>query len=409
MDNVTHSLVGVTLAELALSKRPSDGTAPSQRTRLALYWSSILSSNLPDFDFFARFFAPKGEAGRLFYLLVHRGITHSLIASLPLALLSAWVCALGFKIKLTRQLFLVSWVAFLLHLFADSWNEYGVHLFSPFYNGWSYGDFVFILEPLIWCTLLPLALGRERLWKSARLFWVLPALLMLWLLWFKPYCSTWVAGGVTGFGLVQWLIYRRYPKPWVPALSLIALLAVFWVQSLRAKSELSRFFEENRAPYSQITEVMTIPAPANPFCWRVMEAFRVIDDYVVEIGTLSLWPKWVSPEDCHFRGNALPSEMSARVQAPLIPSTRAIRWAAEYRASFTELQLLRRKYPSFDAFLGYARFPFWQEQDDLRRIRFGDLRYDQGHGKGFTEFEFSETDQIPKRYPPLLGEVDRGR
>src|SRR4051812_26763726 len=38
----------------------------------------------------------------------------------------------------------------------DFTNSYGVHPFWPFYNGWSYGDSVFIVEPLIWAAAAPL-------------------------------------------------------------------------------------------------------------------------------------------------------------------------------------------------------------------------------------------------------------
>src|SRR5262249_8885402 len=38
----------------------------------------------------------------------------------------------------------------LLHIFADSWNSYGVHPFFPLDNSWYYGDYIFIVEPIVW-------------------------------------------------------------------------------------------------------------------------------------------------------------------------------------------------------------------------------------------------------------------
>ena len=50
----------------------------------------------------------------------------------------------------------VAFLAPLLHIAMDATNSYGVHPFWPFYDGWLYGDSVFIVEPLLWAAAAPL-------------------------------------------------------------------------------------------------------------------------------------------------------------------------------------------------------------------------------------------------------------
>jgi hypothetical protein len=48
----------------------------------------------------------------------------------------------------------------LSHIALDFTNSYGVHPFWPLYNGWVYGDAVFIVEPWLWVLgIPPLLLG----------------------------------------------------------------------------------------------------------------------------------------------------------------------------------------------------------------------------------------------------------
>ena len=84
MDNVTHSLAGLLLAESAVRLRAHrTGEEPSPRFRLVAALSSMLAANLPDSDLF---YTGVG-ADRLVYLLHHRGHTHTvLIAVLGAAL-----------------------------------------------------------------------------------------------------------------------------------------------------------------------------------------------------------------------------------------------------------------------------------------------------------------------------------
>ena len=162
MDNITHSLVGALTAEMAVAflkiKKPE--CVVSRRTRVVFLLSALLGSNLCDLDFIISLLL---KPTRLQYLLHHRGHTHTLIT----APFQAGLIFLGFwlfgkfkkiywdKVEITG-IVLLSFLGVVLHLLFDSLNQYGVHPFWPFYNGWFYADMLFIVEPWVWVTLLPL-------------------------------------------------------------------------------------------------------------------------------------------------------------------------------------------------------------------------------------------------------------
>jgi inner membrane protein len=173
------ALVGETVARHA---RPFGRPAPLRTAlpdgtfRRLVVISLVVGSNLPDADLLYSSFG----GGPLSYVLQHRGYTHTLVGALAAAALWWLVCAAWLR---HRQLPATwrehAWIGAagvtgaLLHLGMDYTNSYGVHPFWPFYNGWVYGDSVFILEPLLWLAAAPLVFVLETL--AAR---VLVALLL---------------------------------------------------------------------------------------------------------------------------------------------------------------------------------------------------------------------------------------
>lgn len=91
MDNITHSLVGAALAEVALRDRAT----PTQR-RL-FFAAGVVSSNLPDLDLLVTGLTPPP----LGYLLHHRGHTHTLVGLVAQGLV-AW--ALCWLLPVVRRL-----------------------------------------------------------------------------------------------------------------------------------------------------------------------------------------------------------------------------------------------------------------------------------------------------------------
>src|SRR5688572_4465604 len=103
MDNVTHSLAGLLLAESAVRLRArrqraepaviaseDEGSAPvSPRFRLVAALSSMIAANLPDADLF---YTGVGR-DRLAYLLHHRGHTHTVVIAVLGAIL-VWLAVM---------------------------------------------------------------------------------------------------------------------------------------------------------------------------------------------------------------------------------------------------------------------------------------------------------------------------
>src|SRR3982750_82933 len=79
MDNVTHSLAGLLLAESGVWLRARrDGGEPAAHFRATAAVSSMIAANLPDADLFYT-----GVGGdRLAYMLNHRGHTHTVVVAL---------------------------------------------------------------------------------------------------------------------------------------------------------------------------------------------------------------------------------------------------------------------------------------------------------------------------------------
>jgi inner membrane protein len=137
VDNLTHTLVGVALAQAGLS-RASRGAAAAV----------VIASNLPDIDVL---FALQGSAA---YLDHHRDLTHSVVGAPVLALVLA-----GLLFAFVRGARFLGLAAAALagvagHIFLDLWTSYGTRVFSPFDHTFYTWDLVFIADPVILVLLL---------------------------------------------------------------------------------------------------------------------------------------------------------------------------------------------------------------------------------------------------------------
>jgi inner membrane protein len=134
LDNITHSLVGVALADLAMGRRGTKVQRP------LFVGAGIIAANLPDLDFaYSRITpAPIG------YLLHHRGHTHTVVGLAVLALMLGFVYRFLPSVREMRpsgqlRFWLLIAIALASHLLLDSLNSYGVHPFYPFDNTWYFG------------------------------------------------------------------------------------------------------------------------------------------------------------------------------------------------------------------------------------------------------------------------------
>ncbi len=147
MDNLAHSLVGLTSAKAGLE-------------RLSPYATTVcvISANAADADFVSLFF---GDRWTL--LQHHRGITHSIIGTIGVGLLVPLLAFVGEQViaRLRRRatrirlggLLIASLIAAATHPVMDWTNNYGVRPLLPWSGRWFYGDLVFIMDPYIWLML----------------------------------------------------------------------------------------------------------------------------------------------------------------------------------------------------------------------------------------------------------------
>ena len=159
MENLTHTLTGILLAQAGLRRWTPRATA-----------IIVVASNLPDIDILSA-----GSA--INYLTYHRHITHSLPAAPVMAALAVLLVEGAYRIRrrTTEPLrwgpaFSVALIATLAHHALDMTNAYGMRLWLPFDDSWSGWDLLFIVDPWVWGILLLAILAPPAL------RFVLPAL-----------------------------------------------------------------------------------------------------------------------------------------------------------------------------------------------------------------------------------------
>jgi inner membrane protein len=302
VDNITHSLVGVALADLTMGRRATKAQRP------LFVGAGVIGANLPDIDFvYSRITPPP-----IGYLLHHRGHTHTVVGLVALAIVL--VCAYRFlpsvrHMRLPGQLrfWLLIAVALASHLFLDSLNSYGVHPFYPFDNTWYFGDSLFILEPSLW-LILGVAVAWNGRTRAARLAAALPMAVLL--------CTIASTGeipldslavlAIVGV-LFAWITFRLSPSMRAAAALgvFVLIVAVFSGTSRLARGATV----DALAPVlrGQIVDVILSPNAASPLCWAVIaiELREADGEYVLWRGTVSQNPAWRAPADCashQFRG-----------------------------------------------------------------------------------------------------------
>lgn len=158
MDNLTHSLIGWTLAETGLKHRTRKGLA-----------ACVLAANMPDIDVFFGW-APWAP------LAMHRGFTHGIVGGVLLMppllagllwLLDRWQRTRGaqFRSGLPMRfgwLLALSYLGALTHPLLDLQNVYAVQLLSPTSERWFHTDGLFIVSPWL------LAIMGTGLWLARR-------------------------------------------------------------------------------------------------------------------------------------------------------------------------------------------------------------------------------------------------
>lgn len=151
MDPVTHGLAGAVLADAGFRQRYG------YQATVALTAGALL----PDIDVL---WSP---ATSVVALETHRGITHSFVGAVGLAVVLGFLLRFFGPEKRWRLLSALSLVGIVFgHLFLDLITSYGIQLYLPFSMARPALDLVFIIDPFLTVPLL-LALGAGILWRRS--------------------------------------------------------------------------------------------------------------------------------------------------------------------------------------------------------------------------------------------------
>jgi inner membrane protein len=378
LDNVTHALAGMLLAEAACVWRGET----RRPVRAAAYLVSALANNLPDIDVLYTWIPEPRPLGSL---LNHRGHTHTLLLGLP----CAWLLGLAIwrwfsrrnpqdATASERRLFVgLALVGVVLHLCMDFANNYGVHPFWPLSGKWLYGDTIFIVEPLWLALAIPvLAETLSQRWLKLTLWVVLAAVLVV--CWFVPFVPTAVRFILLGLTALSSFVARKTDarrRIQFAIAGWLTVALVFGLASARAKANL-RAATTAAFPALDVQDIATTPMPANPSCWEGLVAGEQGGSYLVLRATVALAP--LDAAQCNAGLDVEPS-------APIKPLERAnhggVRWVSEYRASVAKLAELRHDDCRFRALLQFARLPYVSASGSIA----GDLRYDRNPGRDFSD------------------------
>ena len=369
MDNLTHSLIGLSASKAGL-ERLSPGT-----TTLC-----ILAANAPDADILAL------AGGRWSYLHHHRGITHSiagiivLSVALPLVfflvdLLIARIRKRPRKVRL-GGLLIASFLVSATHPLMDWTNNYGMRFLLPWDARWSYGDLVFIIDPFIWVVLGGSAFLLTSRTKLQGLVWLVIAGATTFLVLFgargqsalpnpTPLRIFWVSALIFIVVLLKTEVAGRWrSRTSLTALAIICLYLgfLFGIHSIalnRTQTEASKLAGERG---ESTIKVAAMPTLANPLRWLSM----------------------VETDKATYRFNLnLLGENQSR--------STLVRFEKPSGNESIALAHATREYPS-QVFLSFARFPVINVagEDCLTQtlVQFADLRYTEpGRGRGTFSLE----------------------
>ncbi len=344
MDPLTHTLVGANLAATRLGAK----------TRLAAA-ALVIGANAPDVDAILYFTGHDDLA-----LGFRRGWTHGVLALLVLPFIQTGLLLLWDRLRpdperraSPRALLLLSSLAILTHPALDWLNNYGMRWLMPFDGRWSYGDAVFIMDPLIWVILGGAWLAGRRPTKGLVLTWAVVAALLAR-----------VAGGRSAEYLIVVAIVAAVLLAallWRPprnrhALATAALaITVLYIGGRLATNEATET-AARRALLAQgigpVERIMAAPHPMDPRRWEI----------VAQTPEVYRFGQWF------WMGEGL------RLEAQEIPRPKETpEWAAARRA------------PHVQGFMTWVRFPWYAIERTPRetRVWIQDARYARRRGTGF--------------------------
>ena len=403
MDNVTHSLAGLLLAEATIELRSRlEGAEPTVRFRTVAAVSSMIAANLPDADLL---YTGIG-ASHLSYMLQHRGYTHTVVLAVIGAVL-VWVVVLlairwrerrSPNTRDARWLLGLLLVSTLSHLVLDWTNSYGVHPFWPLDDRWHYGDAVFIIEPWLWVVSVPVLVAATRR-RAAQMILSLLLLAGLILAWRVPFVAKGAAAALSIGTLVCVALVYALPPVGRVAAGVIGWIAVTLVMALGAAKARSNMLDALRQndPHSQVLDVVVSPLPANPVCMSVIAVERSGTTYRASTARVSAAPTLVSAARCGSRDVS-----GSGIGASSRRSAAAVEWDGEWTGQIPDLATLVQNNCTAFAAMRFIRVPIWRFTGDSTVI-LGDLRFGAATGNGFTDVTLRLGEaECPPRVPPWV-------
>jgi len=369
MDNLTHSLVGLTAAKAGLERLSPGATA-----------LSIIAANAPDADV-----AILLTGDRWAYLQHHRGITHSIVGVIALALLVPLIfhgvdrlwARLQSRPPTTklRGLMIVSVLVTATHPILDWTNNYGVRFFLPWSPKWYYGDLVFIIDPYIWLILGGASCLLVANTPAKKIVCLVLAALITTIVLVGPrrvgfpppffFTTFWITGLVVLIVLFVIGAGRRFGNK----IAIVALLLVplYWTFLSYAHSRAVRAANAMAADIiapdgETISRLAAMPTLASPLHW-----------------------------DCVFETDRATYRFSLRLMSDGFPSSRVVRYEKPSGKLAEALEEVSRE-RSAQIFLGFARFPVAKLVDpaclNQTLVQLADLRYTEpGSRRGSFSLE----------------------
>ncbi|MGQ0762372.1 MAG: metal-dependent hydrolase [Acidobacteriota bacterium] len=400
MDPFTHTLVGLTAAKAGLERLSPLATTVC-----------MLAANSPDSDVVVGFVSDRWD-----YLHHHRGLTHSIVGVIALAVIVPSILWVGERMfaRLRRAgprtryrgLLLASLIVTATHPLMDWTNNYGVRPFLPWSGGWFYGDLVFIVDPYILLLIGGAAfLATRRGWPKMVLWAVLATAFvgLTFLVGARPDPS--LAGiniarvvllvGVISLILVRVLKLSR-GRERIIAAGALAGLVVYWGAlgfihrtAYQQANELAVRATAGRD--ERVQRWAAMPTLANPLRWScVAETDQAIYRFFVRLGDSSSNPPPIVDGYQHNSPNPSPSPRAGGNGYENNSPESFFKRYEKPTGRAAELSAVAAEDRRAKILLNFARFPIARVQDEncvsQTIVQIADLRYTE---PGATRGTFS--------------------
>lgn len=264
MENLAHSLVGVALSRAGLGRMTPFGTV-----------SLVVAANLPDADIVVSGWGP------LHYLHHHRGVTHSVLGVLVLALVFSLLLKFLARFRSGDKAFPFGPILFSVtltlvsHPLLDWTNSYGIRPWLPFSGKWYYGDLVYIVDPYLWLILGGAVFLTARRTRVTRPVWIAVVVFMSFLVVrnaeARPEGPVVAVVFFSALALILFLKQRR--ALWSGSVNRWALggVAVYWGLLLMSRTvTLTVAAPEIAREHPQVLaeDLSALPRLANPVSWE---------------------------------------------------------------------------------------------------------------------------------------------